>query len=280
MSVSNPPVLSETNFYFVMRRYWLTVLTPVVVCVAIAGVLAFGRTPVYTAQARLTIGSLNIGTQGLPGFVYAAQGLSSAYSRVVTADGIVNPVAQRLHLARTDVIDNLSASPTPNSPIFFVEGKGSSPAKAIELTNAAAQQMQTYIAKFNSISTGQQTAEANYRAAAAAVQAAKLRRDLAAKAELQHPSAANRQAYLQTGADYDVAKGKELASLAIFTQATTGNSGANLVQVIAPANKASSDRGSKALILLLASLVTGLVIGLALAVTRNYGHRQAALQAE
>jgi capsular polysaccharide biosynthesis protein len=263
-----------------MRRYWLTVLTPVVVCVAIAGVLAFGRTPVYTSQARLTIGSLNIATQGLPGFVYAAQGLSSAYSRVVTANGIVNPVAAKLHMPRTEVIDDLSASPSPNSPIFDVEAKGTSPAKSIQLANVTAKQMQTYIGTFNSISTGAREAEATYRASALTTQTARVAQQAAAKLALQHPSAAHRQAYLEAATSYDVAKGKELAALGIFTQANTGNSGANLVQVIAPANKAKSDRSSRALILLLASLVTGLVIGLALAVTRNYGHRQAALQAE
>jgi capsular polysaccharide biosynthesis protein len=277
MSTSTPPVFSETNFYFVLKRYWLLVLTPVVVGVAIASLLSFGRTPVYTSQARLTIGSLNISTQGIPGFVYAAQGLAGAYSRVVTADGVVDPVAKQLHLSRTNVINDLSGSPTPNSPIFLVEGKGDSPQKAIALTNAAANQLKIYIGKFNSISTGENAALLSYQNASSIAADAKLSRDSAQKLAFAHPNAANKKRALSASSAYDVAKGKQLVALSIYTGAATGHSGANLIQVIAPANKADSDRSSKALIFFLAAIVAGLVIGLSLAVTRDYGRRQAAL---
>jgi uncharacterized protein involved in exopolysaccharide biosynthesis len=275
MTTSEPPVLSEANLADVLRRQWLVVLTPVVVLVAVASVLAFGRTPVYKAQARMTIGSLNISTQGIPGFVYAAQGLSAAYARVVTADGVVNPVAAQMKLPVHDVINDLSGSPTPNSPIFLIEGKGKSAAKAIQITNLAAKQLQTYIARFNSISTGQNQALATYKQSSLTTNTLKLQRDTAQKAAFAHPSAANRKKYLQLASDYDVAKGKQLAALGNFAGAASGNSGANLVQVIAPANKATSDRGSIAKILLLVGVVAGLVIGLALGVARNYGQRRA-----
>ncbi|MCW3065486.1 MAG: hypothetical protein JWN32_2658 [Solirubrobacterales bacterium] len=278
MSTSAPPVFSETNLYYVLRRYWLLVLTPVAVALAIAGVLAFGRTPVYSAQARLTIGSLNISTQGVPGFVYAAQGLATAYARVVTADGVVNPVATQLHLPRKQVIDNLSGSAVALSPIFVVEGKGDTPAKAIALTNAASRQLSSYIANFNSASTGERDALAAYNKISLVASAAKLTSDTLRSRLFRNPNARGlKQQYLNAAAAYDVDKGKQLTALQIYNGAASGHSGSNLVQVIAPANKATSDRGSKAVIILLAALVAGLVIGLSLAVTRNYGQRQAAL---
>jgi uncharacterized protein involved in exopolysaccharide biosynthesis len=277
MSTSAPPVFSETNLYYVLRRYWLLVLTPVAVCIAIAGVLAFGRTPVYTSQARLTIGSLNISTQGIPGFVYAAQGLATAYSRVVTADGVVDPVAKQLHMPRKEVIDNLAGSAVALAPIFIVEGKGMSPAKSIALTNAAAKQLTTYIANFNSVSTGERTALTQYNQVSVTANAAKLKADQLRARLFKTPTNALKRDYLNAAAAADVAKGKQLTALQIYNGAAAGHSGANLVQVIAPANKASSDRGSRATILLLAALVAGLVIGLSLAVTRNYSQRQAAL---
>jgi uncharacterized protein involved in exopolysaccharide biosynthesis len=277
MSTSAPPVFSETNLYFVLRRYWLLVLAPVAVCLAIAGVLAFGRTPVYSSQARLTIGSLNISTQGVPGFVYAAQGLATAYARVVTADGVVDPVAKQLHLPRTQVINDLTGSAVALSPIFVVEGKGTTPAKSIALTNAASKQLSTYIQHFNSIGTGERTALANYNASSLVASTAKLKSDTLRAQLFRHPTPALKKSYLTAAAAYDVAKGKQLTALQIYNGSASGHSGSNLVQVIAPANKATSDRGSKALILLLAALVAGLVIGLSLAVTRNYSQRQAAL---
>ena len=46
------------------RRYWLLVLLPILMFVPVAAVIAAKRTPTYTAEARLTVGRLNISTPG------------------------------------------------------------------------------------------------------------------------------------------------------------------------------------------------------------------------
>jgi hypothetical protein len=88
------------------------------------------RSPDYTSTATINVGRTDVRVQALPGYVQGAQALASSYSRVVTSDEIVDPVAKRLGLTPGDVRSRLSATPIAGSPIFSISATGADAASA------------------------------------------------------------------------------------------------------------------------------------------------------
>ena len=245
------------------RRYWLLVLLPILVFVAVAGVVAAKRTPTYTAEARLMVGRLNISTPGaVQGFATAAQDLASTYPLVIDADGVVNPVARRLRTTPANVRSRLSASQVPSSSLVRVIATGSSENSAIALANAASNSLVSFLTKFNRDSPDAahllrrlRTAESNYQRASAALAAAHANPPLDWSA--QKLAAAADAAKIQldgVAADYqDVLQTQAISSL---------------LQPLVYAHSASSDRKSKLELAVFIALVCGLLVGLGLATVR------------
>src|SRR5947207_13609591 len=87
----------------VLRHRWIFVVVSVLVCVAVAAALAWGRTPVYESQAQL-FGSAN-GAANDPGATYQA-GLFSqervlSYAQMVSSPAVLDAVITELHLDET-----------------------------------------------------------------------------------------------------------------------------------------------------------------------------------
>jgi Capsular polysaccharide biosynthesis protein len=97
------------------------VIIPTLLLVGAAIALGTTRAPNYTAETRLTVGRLDVSSQAVPGVVAANQSLAATYSRLVTAEGVVDPVAVRLGLSSGSVARALRASPIPESPIIRLE---------------------------------------------------------------------------------------------------------------------------------------------------------------
>ena len=72
-----------------VRREWPLAIAPVVALVLLALFVGIARSPVYTSEARLTVGQIDLRQPGaLQGFVTATQSLASSYSRAITAEAV------------------------------------------------------------------------------------------------------------------------------------------------------------------------------------------------
>jgi uncharacterized protein involved in exopolysaccharide biosynthesis len=121
------------------------VVTVTLVTVAVAVAAGLAQAPTYTSSADINVGRVDVRVQTLPGYVAGAQALAAAYSRVATSDEVVNPLARRLGLSPAQVRLWLGATPVPNGTSFRIFGTGPSEREAVNLTRAAAAQMESYV---------------------------------------------------------------------------------------------------------------------------------------
>lgn len=129
----------------VVRR-WPVVLLVTIVLVAAGAGAALLRSPTYTASADVNVGRVDVRVQQLPGWVAGAQALAAAYSRIVTSDEVINPLARQLRLTPAEVRGRLGASPVPEATIFRIYGTGTSEQDAVRFTRAATAQIEAYVA--------------------------------------------------------------------------------------------------------------------------------------
>jgi capsular polysaccharide biosynthesis protein len=266
------PALSEGTVLTAWRRHRLVALAPLVFLLGLAGVLAFGRTPVYKAQARMSVGSLSPSGQNGASAAYTAQTLAAGYSRIVTADSVIIPVARRLRMSRREVIDHVRGSLIPASPIFFIEAEGPSEREAVQLANLTARSLERYVLHLNRGLAALGPALRKLRAASAQLQRLRLKQDVLRVQALKSRSAAARRAYLNAAlnaaAASDVAQLEQQTAGQLYGLARSNIVSANQLQLIAPANRAKSDRASVAELLFIIALVAGLILGVVLAVYR------------
>ena len=114
-----------------LKRSWQVVLACVVICVAIAIAVALVRGPDYKAQSQLFVGSFDVRSVAIPGFVTASVQLADAYSRLANSDAVVIPAARQTGLTRAQARARLSASNVPGSPVVRITAEGSSSRAAI-----------------------------------------------------------------------------------------------------------------------------------------------------
>jgi hypothetical protein len=129
-----------------IANQWPIVAAVTIACVviAIAVGLAVGRP--YYADVQFTLSPQDLGAPGaLTGFPETAEALSTSYSRAVTSDAVTNKIPRELR-DRLDV-DNLEASPIPESPVFRVTASGDSAEDAVDLVNAASAALVEYVAE-------------------------------------------------------------------------------------------------------------------------------------
>jgi capsular polysaccharide biosynthesis protein len=120
-----------------LRRYPVLALLPVVVLIAAGITLGLRRAPTYTSSTTINVGAPDLNSQATPGYTLAAQTLASSYSREVTSQFVVNPVARQLHISRAKIASRLSSSAVPSSPTFTINATGPSQQSAIALAGAA-----------------------------------------------------------------------------------------------------------------------------------------------
>jgi capsular polysaccharide biosynthesis protein len=251
------------------RRYPLLVAIPLLVMIAIAAGIATARTPTYTATSTLIVGQLDLSAPGaVSGFESATQSLAAGYSRSIAATQVVNPVAQALRLTPGQVRGHLSSTPFTNAPVFKVQAKASSEPFAIRLANTAAGTLISYVTKLNSTNPDVPRLYARFQDAALDY-AHKLR------AQQQLQARTGRSGGTAAGAAIDRAVAATDAALLrrealrqAYQATQIGQSSTSLVQVLAPASFASSDRTSIFELALVLGVVAGLIIGLALATLR------------
>jgi hypothetical protein len=243
------------------RRHWLIVLLPVLVLVPVVAVVAARRTPTYSAEARLIVGRLNLSTPGaIAGFAQAAQDLAATYPLVIYANGVVKPVARKLHMSPSEVLSGISATEVPSSSVIRVDATAKSAIIATSLANAASKSLIAYLAGVD-------------RHNPALPRLSKLLQ----RYELVYQQA---KARVPTGNQPLTPAGEKLVAAAetarvelngviqSYDNELQNQAGTPLLQPITYAAGATSDRMSKLQLAVFGALLVGLLLGLALATLR------------
>jgi hypothetical protein len=260
-----------------MRRHRLLTVAPVVIAVAIAAGLGFVRSPRYTAETRLIVGRLNIGNPGLAGFVTATQALASAYSRAITANGVVNPVARQLHMSPGAVSSQITSTPIQDSPVFRVIATAKSKALAIALANDASAALSSYVSTLSQNNPDSTRLLGEYGQISQAYDRVQGRLLVDQHQFRRSPSKANAR-LLNSATTARASDLLQLQTIAgAYQSSEAGQGSTSLVQTMNTATSASSDRGSIIQLLAFVAAVVGLALGAALASARaNRGLTKAA----
>ncbi len=267
-----------------LGHLWLVVA---IVLVGVIGGAALGvlRPPQYTAEARLLVGKTESLTNlaAVAGLAPAADQIASDYSRLVTTNVVVKDASRRIG-RRGSLGGSLSASPIINSPIIRVDATASSAGKALALANAGSAALIDAVNQVNTESnstiaqvvngyraTDVQLSQAKAALTAAQNQLAGLQG--AIKAGTGTPTAAE-QAQLtslqsQVSADQSSVDTLTLQSNALAQQYQSSVSPVQaeteVIESVGPAASHGSDRLSFLEISLLAGLIGGLIVGVAVA---------------
>jgi capsular polysaccharide biosynthesis protein len=253
-----------------LLRNWLLVVLPAVMLAATGGIIAFSRTSTYTAEARLSVAKANPTSPAFGGFVVAAAALATVYSRAINAPQLVAPVSNRLHLSQAVVDARLSATPIQDSPIIRVIGTAPSAQAAESIANAGAAQLTTYVTNSNRANPDATRLLGLYQAAARlkAQNAAALAR--AQKALNSNPGNGSLQSTVVNDTARSDSLGVQLNALAgAYIQAQSSQAATELLSPLSSATSATSNRSSKVQDLAGLGLLTGLVLGVALAMWRS-----------
>jgi len=211
----------------------------------------------YKAEARANVGRVDVPAITLQGVLFGSQLLASNYARLIAADPVVLPTAQKTGLSPDTVRSRLSASPLPGSTLIRIEANGPNKAASIALSNAGMNALVAYVAKLNTQQSDtdllnefrRQQSELDNRT----LKVRKLSRHHASRAAIERA----RLDQFTT----------QLRLRRLTSQITSsGLPGNGLLVAVAPAATASSDRTTKIEELGLIGLAAGIFLGLGIAV--------------
>lgn len=250
----------------VRRRPFLTAL-PIVVLVLLGIAYSLQRTPVYTAEARMTVDRIDLSQPGaLNGFATATQALATAYSRAISAQEVIQRVAAETRLDPLEVRNRLNATPIPQSPLFRIQATGVSSEAAERLANRASEALRDFVRENNRASpvTSRDLLEAYEREQ---FRVARASQDLAtAKETVQADrTASNKRALARAQATFSAAQLRATAASTSYTANASSGTTNGSVTILAPASFAINDRRSKTQIYAFVALLLGAFIGAALA---------------
>ena len=77
-----------------LKRSWSLVLLCAVIGAAAGLIAGLVRDPEYKAEAQLYVGSFDVRSLAVPGFVTASLQIADAYSRLANSDAVVVPVSR------------------------------------------------------------------------------------------------------------------------------------------------------------------------------------------
>lgn len=243
-----------------VRRNAAIVIAPVIVLLVLAAAAGALRKPTYTSEARLNVGGLSLTQETIPGYTTAVQYLAIAYARAIDAGSVISPVARQLHMSPSAIAAQVSATPIQGSPVVAVDATATDSGQAVQLADAMSTSLIQYALTLNSGNAASHQLLARFRAASRAYEAATQTLQSAPPHSAQARSA-------QT--QVNVARLQLQTVGTLYSQSQAGQSNENLVQKLAPAAPATSDRNSVLQRYLAAGLLAGLLIGVGLAIERT-----------
>ena len=236
-----------------MRRFWWLLVLTVLIGAGLGFAYGHQRDPAYTAEARLSVGRVDVPTQAIAGFQTAAQTLAGTYSRAIVARNVVVPVAKKVDLSPDEVTQHLGATPIPESGIVRVLGVTHDSASAIRIANVGAKALVRYVHHLNEFNPQTRDLLTQYRKAVAALVAA------------QHLTPSKDLTQDQITAKIYQARLKVNSTSALYGQSQQGTAAPNTLQVLALAIDSTSDRTAIIERAAFAGAVGGLVVGVLLA---------------
>lgn len=246
-----------------MRRGWLPTALLVIVFGAVAAAVGLSRHPTYEAQTLVVVGKVDVQTPGLSGFVATTQSLASAYSRAIQTNAVLKPAGKTLGITPRQLGSEVSASPIPESPVFRVKADASTKEHAIAAANATSRALVTYIADINRTTPNQGSVVRTLKDALIQLNQQTAQRGRLQRIAKQNPSRANNDAVALAQAEVQTTK-LRTRTLSTAYQASQSEPSTNLVQVLAPARNASSDRTQTLELFVLIGILAGLAVGIAL----------------
>jgi len=270
-----PKVLPPFTIGGAIGRHPFLMILPVLLLVGAAIALGLNRAPTFTAETRLGVGRLDVSSQAIPGVVSAYQSLAATYSRLVNADGVVEPVAVRVGLPAEQVADAVEASPIPESSIIRLEARATEPDLAVRMANLTGVVLTRYVENLNQAGDSDALLT-RFRAAAAELAGAQQTRDAAQSNETSSPSEESRQALSEATAEYEVASIRFSTIRDRISQEAEGRATTNAISTLNVATDAASDRDSALQRLVLMGILAGLALGTLLAIVRERSKRRRA----
>jgi uncharacterized protein involved in exopolysaccharide biosynthesis len=250
----------------VLRHPFLALL-PVVLMVAAAIAAGTMREPVYTAEARVGVGSLSPAGAAASASTDTNEQLAATYARAISSGAVVRRVSQRTGLSPGEVRSRLGASPVPESPVFKIEGTAPNERDAITLTRAGTAAIKRYVAGLTGTGGGEALLREFQDAQLAASEA---------KARLVDAEELGGRRELKAEAAYETALLKAKALRAEYVEETRG-SGGEPVRVVSAADHASGDSDQKLRFYVVAGALGGIALGIALATSRAAAKRRRVL---
>lgn len=242
-------------------RYPLFAIVPVIALVLVGLLVGVGRDAVYSAEARVNVGRVDVPAYTLQGVTVGNSTLAASYARALAAPDVVDRAARETGISPAEARGNLTGSQIPNSTLIRIEADGSSSAQAQQLANAAALQLIRYVTRLN---VRQQEDRALQRYRRAQEQAEEARTKVLRITRNRPNSAAAEKARIELS----TAQLHARSIGARVLQATVAPSPENLLQLVVPAATADSDRDTVLQESLLIGLVAGIVLGFGLALLR------------
>lgn len=244
-------------------RQWPLVLLSVVLFGAL-GILAGSlRNPVYSAEARMSVGRLSLDVQSVPGFAVGGEVVASGYARSIDAPAIVAPAARATDLPPRDVQQQLSATNVPSSSLFDIIATGESEAEAVALANAAAAAMVDY---------GRRGAASPQRGTRLLEQyrgAVRRRAEARQRVRRLELNGASDALVADARADFEAENLRVSTASDAYRESQRATVTGGVVEALAPALAAESDRGAKMQLFGFAGVLGGLLLGMGLALLRT-----------
>lgn len=279
MTTAHPQTTPSSPLSALAKRWWLAVALPLALAV-VGYMLGAAKAPIYTAEARTTVGSGNISAGAITGFPQATQQMAANYARWVNDRGVEGKGDIP---AGTEV----TASPIPDSNVIRIEAKSPDKEAAVQSAQKAADDLAEAVnskkgesdpavtlQQLNKVASDWGQAKAASEAANTTAQRAiGGDRPAATVAAAQQRAAqtASRTAVLQAQMDALSEKYRQ--------QISQGSQAANLI-VVKPAALAESTKASNQQRYALGGLVLGLGLALLLAVLLDRRNARSGRRAE
>ena len=261
------PPREQANFgrmplLLALRRHIVLAILPVLLLVGAAVAIGLAREPEYESEARLNVGGLNLTQQSIEGYTTAVQALAVSYSRAIHATDVVEPAAAEVQITPREAVDRTSATPIQGSPVIRVIATGEDSAQTVRLADATADALVEYAEELNSGAGQSPQLLKRFRAASRELRAI--------GSDLRRARRRNRERTVRRlEAQEDIARLEMQVAGTLYQNSQSGQATIGLVQKLAPAGRAKSDRDEYLRKLVAGGAVGGLLIGIGLAVWRG-----------
>ena len=254
-----------------MWRHPRLVVLPMLVVLAAGLAVGYQRPPVYSAEAQLLVGRVDVEANAVPGFVSATQQLAATYARLVSTTVIAGRVATELQVPVREVSGKLQADPIPESSLIRVRTTAETSRRATALAAATSAQLIAFLEETNSNAARRQALQEEYRVSSQELQRALIARSNAEAALERAPASrvtAAQDVVAAARAAVDSLTLRRDSAAQALTDAQRGDADRGTLQLVSEARSAGSDRASRLQLVLAASLVIGGLLGLGLAMLK------------